>query len=108
MMTVVTVAAWLWVICGLIAWLENVVDWELRCLHFQRSDLAFYPACHCAGTDCAVDQSELETMSISHWGIFPGICWWRAGRSHHAIRWRELDFDFWSITNIDFHRWHAK
>jgi hypothetical protein len=43
MMKVVIVAAWLWVICGLIAWLENVVDWELRCLHFQRSDLAFIP-----------------------------------------------------------------
>jgi hypothetical protein len=35
-------------------------------------------------------------MSISHWGIFPGICWWRYETP--APRWRELDFDFWCLT----------
>jgi hypothetical protein len=44
----ITVAAW--VICGLIAWLENIVDWELRCFHFQwRRDLAMIPHCVALG-----------------------------------------------------------
>lgn len=33
------------------------------------------------------------TMTVSHWGIFPGMLWERNGVTH----WRELSFDFWCL-----------
>jgi len=31
-------------------------------------------------------------MSVSHWGIFPGVSF----RGH----WRILSFDFWALSNL--------
>lgn len=36
-------------------------------------------------------------MSISHWGIFPGVLYGRYGRRK---KWRALSFDFWCLTNV--------
>lgn len=33
-------------------------------------------------------------MSISHWGITPGILWCRDG----AFKWRSLSFDFYCLS----------
>ncbi len=41
------------------------------------------------------NQQTGEVMSISHWGIFPGVLWQRVGE---LSRWRGLSFDFWCLT----------
>lgn len=33
-------------------------------------------------------------MTISHWGVFPGIAW---QRQDGLVQWRELSFDFFCL-----------
>lgn len=39
-------------------------------------------------------------MSISHWGVFPGVLYRRRFGWITVSSWRPLSFDFWCVSNV--------
>jgi hypothetical protein len=39
-------------------------------------------------------------MSLSHWGIFPGVLWHRQFGWITITHWRPLSFEFWVASNL--------